>query len=61
MRKALIFIIIAAIVVFGLHFMKTVFPFIPVVGSSMEPTYDAGDLLVIGSKEASEIKLSRGM
>lgn len=57
MKRAIVLIILVAIVVVGFLIIKGTLPFMPIYGSSMEPVLTSGSLLTINSIEPRDIKV----
>ncbi len=55
-QRALTLTAVSVMVVIGFMAVRGTMPFMPVFGTSMEPELHAGNLILIDSKEASEIK-----
>jgi signal peptidase I len=57
MKKILTLIVVAAIVVAGFFSVRGEMPFMPVFGSSMEPTLHSGNLILIEKTPPSQVKV----
>ncbi|MBA7646492.1 hypothetical protein ES703_54256 [subsurface metagenome] len=57
LKKALMLILIAALVVAGFFSVRGELPFMPVLGASMEPTLQSGNLILIEEVAPSEVKV----
>ena len=57
MKRALGLILIIAVCVVGFMSLRGVMPFMPVVGTSMEPELKAGDLIVVEKTSPSQVKV----
>jgi signal peptidase I len=57
MKRAILMIVLIAIVVAGFLIIKGTLPVMPIYGSSMEPTLNSGSLLTISSVNPKEIKV----
>ncbi len=55
-QRALTLIAVSTLAIVGFMAVRGVMPFMPVFGTSMEPELHAGSMILIESKEASEIK-----
>jgi len=55
MKRSLIFVLIVAACVTGYLSIRGTMPFLPVFGTSMEPTLSAGNLILIDQAEPSDI------
>ncbi|MFH1003351.1 MAG: signal peptidase I [Chloroflexota bacterium] len=55
MKRTIGLILIAAVVLFGINFMKTAMPLIPIAGISMEPVLHTGDLISVREVLPTEI------
>jgi signal peptidase I len=57
MKRAILLIVLVAIVVVGFLIIKGTLPFMPIYGSSMEPVLTSGSLLTINSVDPRDIKV----
>ena len=57
MKRAILLIVLVAIVVVGFLIIKGTLPFMPIYGSSMEPTLTSGSLLMIGPVDPKDVKI----
>jgi signal peptidase I len=57
MKRAILLGVLVAIVVVGFLIIKGTLPFMPIYGSSMEPTLNSGSLLAINSIDPKDIKV----
>ncbi len=57
MKRALALLIIVAAVVAGFFSVRGALPFLPILGTSMEPEYKAGDLITIEEVSATEVEV----
>jgi len=57
MKRALGLLILVAAVIAGLFSVRGAMPFVPVLGTSMEPEFNAGDLIMIEEVSPSEIEV----
>jgi len=57
LKKALMLILIAALVVAGFFSVRGELPFMPILGVSMEPTLQSGNLILIEEVAPSEVKV----
>jgi len=56
-RKALLLILIAGVIVAGFFSVRGEMPFMPILGSSMEPTLQSGSLILLEKVAPSEVKV----
>ena len=57
MKRALGLLILVAAVIAGLFSIRGALPFVPVLGTSMEPEFNAGDLITIEEVSPSEVEV----
>lgn len=57
MKRIIILIALVGIVFFGLGYVETSAPIMPIVGTSMQPTLKLGDLIVIGPVDPNQVKV----
>jgi signal peptidase I len=57
MKRALGLLILVAAVIAGLFSVRGAMPFVPVLGTSMEPEFNAGDLIMIEEVSPSEVEV----
>lgn len=56
MKRAIILIALVVMTFFGVRYVETSAPIMPIVGTSMEPMLKLGDLIVIGSVDPPQVK-----
>ena len=57
MKRALALLILVAVVIAGLFSVRGTMPFVPILGTSMEPEFKAGDLITIEEVAPSDIEV----
>jgi signal peptidase I len=57
MKRALGLAIIVAIVIVGFFSIRGAMPFVPILGTSMDPEFKAGDLIMIDAVSVSEVQV----